>query len=1095
MNLCFGEIISQKDTINVKPSIVKIQLSKKFIIPATIKIDIISGNCFLDSLNIDALNGIISGIVISDTVQLAVSYQYLKIDLSENRILNPYPEVYNPDHNPSAINPTVIEEADLKAPQQNLDFLKSGTLYRGVTLASEGGVSLQSGLNLELKGNLSENIAIKGALSDQNIPIQPEGNTQTLNEIDKVFIQLEMNSEDIIFGDYLLEMGKGKYGAYNRKLQGIYGHSHRGNSDITLGGAVSKGQFTTNKFNGTEGNQGPYQLTGKESETAIIVLAGTEKVWIDGMAMTRGENNDYIMDYSTGEISFTAKQLITSDSRITIDFQYSNLIYQKNIWYTESSVRLLNEKVALSAEFIKESDDKNNPLEIDFTKTDKQLLKSIGDNIDKGYTSTVTEDSNGVYIIEDSILVYQGEGAGTHSAIFYHIGNKGQYRKIYLSDRFYFEFVDKNNPNISETIRNQALYVPAKPIKLPTDHQLYHIATQLNPTKNLQISTEFAQSDFDLNTFSSVDDDDNRGKACNIDVNWQLVESNFGKLQLNANYNHENKKFNPVDRNHEIEYSRKWDLDADSVQGFQAYETTLSYNLDNKITVDISGAAFEKGNFSSNRYKALSRIRLSRLTNSEFYEEKIISMTNREWIRRKAFLEVDIPGMVPFVTLYHEKKNNSASLFTDFQFLEQSYGLRSNENKLLQWTLQQEFRTDEAKDSSGWIDNSKSRNLKLSGQISNWNTVSSKVTFAHRKKNYAQNIPNVNFSIMSLEFRQSPVKYPIRWDTNMKVEKEQSIKKEELYYFVGEGEGQYRYDSTYAEYVPHPQGSYLLRIVPSSIKIPVTNIENGLRLKFSGSHMKNPILKQLSLTTQVRLQQEIKDGNTVLRKWTWKASNADTTQAFFYRLIDNDLNFRIPEKRTNFRLRYRSSVRKSQQDVRGAENSRIDEYSAEYRGPLYRDLKTQSEIRVKQTERSSEITSLRNRDILAITSQNKFTYIFDRQQTFALILILSKDTQRDESKNVEAFLTGLRGEYELKIMKKGQIKIFSEYNNVEAFPKNTVIPYEMCQGKQVGNTFGIGSSAEYRIGKFISLRCNVESWSEPYLGLYHRGTIEVRAIF
>ena len=102
-------------------------------------------------------------------------------------------------------------------------------------------------------------------------------------------------------------------------------------------------------------------------------------------------------------------------------------------------------------------------------------------------------------------------------------------------------------------------------------------------------------------------------------------------------------------------------------------------------------------------------------------------------------------------------------------------------------------------------------------------------------------MPDVNFSIFNLELRQNPKEFPISWDSNMKVEKERSIKKEELYYFVGEGKGQYRYDSTYAEYVPHANGSYLLRIIPSPIKIPVTSIENALRLQYNGSRLNNPI--------------------------------------------------------------------------------------------------------------------------------------------------------------------------------------------------------------------------------------------------------------
>ena len=254
-------------------------------------------------------------------------------------------------------------------------------------------------------------------------------------------------------------------------------------------------------------------------------------------------------------------------------------------------------------------------------------------------------------------------------------------------------------------------------------------------------------------------------------------------------------------------------------------------------------------------------------------------------------------------------------------------------------------------------------------------------------------------------------------------------------------------------------------------------------------------MKRISIMTQIRLQQEIKDQNNVLSQWSWSPANNDTSQSFFFRSINNDLNYRIPEKRINLALRYRTSIRKSQLDVRGAENSYIDEYSGEYRGPLAGEVKLNSELSVKQTRRKSYFNSLRDRDILSLTSKSTFSWVYDRKHHFDFILTLSKDEQDESTKDIEAFLTGLRLEYEIKILKQGRWKIFTEFDNVTVNPANTVIPWEMCQGNQVGNTFAIGASSEYKIGKYMSLRGNYESRNEPYLGLYHRGTVEVRAMF
>ncbi len=286
---------------------------------------------------------------------------------------------------------------EIKARRSNLR--KNGSIVRGVSLGSNQGLKVESGLRMNISGRITENVEVIAALTDQTTPIQPEGNSQTLNEIDKIFVQIKSDRYQATMGDYYLQFDGSEFGRYNRKLQGAMGIANLQDHKVTLSAAVSKGKYTTNQFSGLEGNQGPYQLKGDQGQIDIIVLAGTEKVWIDGQQMTRGENNDYIIEYSNGQITFTRHRLITSDSRITVDFQYSDLKYQRSLYGVHSQSSFWGGNVKLDMRVIREADNKVYPL--DFTLSDDMLrrLEDAGDLIDSAFVDGAR---------------YVGEGKGSY---------------------------------------------------------------------------------------------------------------------------------------------------------------------------------------------------------------------------------------------------------------------------------------------------------------------------------------------------------------------------------------------------------------------------------------------------------------------------------------------------------------------------------------------------------------------------------------------------------------------------------------------------------------------------------------------------------
>ncbi len=175
---------------------------------------------------------------------------------------------------------------------------KSGSITRGVTVGTNRGLSVNSALNINVSGKIGDHVEVVAALTDQTTPIQPEGTTQNLQEIDKVYIQIKSPHFSSTMGDFQIEYNQTELSRYNRKLQGVMGEAGYKSLRTRLSAAVTRGKYFSMQFMGLEGNQGPYQLKGDRGQVDIIVLAGTERVFVDGELMTRGETNDYIIDYS-----------------------------------------------------------------------------------------------------------------------------------------------------------------------------------------------------------------------------------------------------------------------------------------------------------------------------------------------------------------------------------------------------------------------------------------------------------------------------------------------------------------------------------------------------------------------------------------------------------------------------------------------------------------------------------------------------------------------------------------------------------------------------------------------------------------------------
>ena len=232
----------------------------------------------------------------------------------------------------------------------------TGTQTFGVSVGSKRSLSQERALRISVDGKVSENVSVTALLSDQDLPIQPEGTTENIQDIDQKLIRITSPNVTGSLGDFEGSLGNTDI-FFNRSLEGVQvlGDFKWGKFHL-IPSAIPKGQSASKTIRGEEGRS-EYRID-VEGEF-VIVKAGTEIVWLNGQRMRRGENNDYVIrDYGDPIIEFTSKHLITSNDVIRVDFEYipEDLAYQRNLQGVSGSLNLPGERVTVGFGYAVESD-------------------------------------------------------------------------------------------------------------------------------------------------------------------------------------------------------------------------------------------------------------------------------------------------------------------------------------------------------------------------------------------------------------------------------------------------------------------------------------------------------------------------------------------------------------------------------------------------------------------------------------------------------------------------------------------------------------------------------------------------------------------
>jgi len=1027
------------------------------------------------------------------------------------------------------------------------NITKSGSISRGISFGNGQDVIVNSNLDLQLSGKLNENYRILASITDENIPIQPEGNTQTLQEFDKVFIQVYNENTKIIAGDYEQKPNNSYFMQFNKKLQGalvstkIPLKNSKNEFNITTSGAVSKGKFARNQLKQLEGNQGPYKLVGADNERFLIVLAGSEKVYIDGKMLKRGQDNDYVIDYNSAEITFTPKQIITKDKRIIVEFEYSDKNYSRSLFYVNSEYK--TEKLKINLNLFSEQDGKNKPINQQLSSEDKKLLSNIGDSIQlafiKNIDSVEFSSEDVLYKMTDTI-VYTNI---TYDSVFVYSNNPDI---AYYKLGFSFVGDNKGNYNLIQTATNgrvykwiapdsltgmpQGNYEPVMLIVTPKKQQMATLTLDYQISKSSKLMIEGAISTNDINTFSSKGANDNNGYAFKTNYIFEKALSkakkDSWKINSNLNYEYVNVNFKELDKFRNIEFERDWNLtnvnenNDENLVGAEIvlkHDKTgfLGYNADMFFIGNNYNAI--KNEIKTNLNKGIINFTFNgSLMNSEHIDN------TTEFLRHNAKISANIKQVTVGVSELSENNmfyNLNTLQNGSYKFNELEYFVKNKDTATHNYYISYKNREDYTKIINDIKKVSKSEDISFSYLYIKKSVNVFKSSIIYRNLNVVDstfaiqnNIKSDNSLIGRLDFQNKILKGFIAFNSFYEIGSGMEAKKEFRYIKVADGQGTYIWKDyngngveeiyEFEPFKHQDEANYIRVYYQTNEYIRVyTNSYNQLVSINPALLFKNPkgAKKFISrFSDNIAYQTE--------RKITLSEFNEKVYNPFYDNktqdtgLVSINQNFKnifyFNKTSSKFGMEYNIKQNKNKVlMVNGYDSKNLFETEYIARVTLHKKFTIKGKYGLGTKTNNTDYSEDKNYEIGYYEYKPEF--IFQPNTNFRISAFYKYIEKNNRLGSKEkAINQHLTTEIKLSKAEKGALLLNISYieNKFNGNSSNS-IAYEMLEGLQPGNNYTWGVSYQKTLAKSMQLSLMYNGRKANKLSVIHTGSVQVRAFF
>jgi len=372
--------------------------------------------------------------------------------------------------------------------------------------SQSGNVSMDQSLDVSVNGKISKDWTVEGKIYDNTSDINSTSLNSPLSRLENIYMSIYSQKNKIILGNGLFSGFSNEMSLFNREIFGITSEFENIRIPFSLSAAGQKGRFSSISFYCSSNIQGPYKITENAQLSMYVIAPHSERIYLNGEILKSGEENDYTINYFTGEVIFTLRHIVDDRSYIYAEFQ----LYEELSPVTGYFFKAGKDTSGFSVFYSHEEQSVLN-------EETKEILKNIP--TDSSYFRmngfSYVGMGNGDYSLSDSVFVFSGSGNGDYMVDFYYVGyGKGDYAYSPVMNCYVYS---------GESNGNYSIY---KDMALPfsSDYlSLFH--SQNTPIGNFSLE---ASNGFFKNNRYSLKDKKESGLSCKAKYQSKLIS--FGNI-------------------------------------------------------------------------------------------------------------------------------------------------------------------------------------------------------------------------------------------------------------------------------------------------------------------------------------------------------------------------------------------------------------------------------------------------------------------------------------------------------------------------------------------------------------------------------------